>query len=101
MCSEPASGGSFLPADANKVEAQLNLAIQEERYEDAAKLRDALRAQGGPTNSSPNAFPNGAVGRPAGVDGESASDVRERLRQREISRLRDIDPGGDNMATPF
>ena len=72
---------------AGDLKDQLERAINEERYEDASKIRDAIKAKGSGKG------PSGAT--------SDASNVRERLRQKEISRLRDIDTGGDNMATPF
>ena len=81
------------PVGTSDLKEQLEQAVREERYEDAARLRDLIRAQGvGPPTQTSGSSP------PAG---ESTSDIRERLRQREISRLRDIDTDGDNMATPF
>ena len=79
------------------LQEELDRAIKEERYQDAARIRHAIKAQGGLPSGSARAEP---------IDNESgnardASDVRERLRQREIGRLRDVDPGGDNMATPW
>jgi hypothetical protein len=72
---------------AGDLKEQLERAIKEERYEDASKIRDAIKAKGSGKGPS---------------DGASdASNLRERLRQKEINRLRDIDTGGDNMATPF
>jgi hypothetical protein len=81
------------PAGTSDLKEQLEQAVLEERYKDAARLRDLIKAQG----VGPPAQTSGS-GPPAG---ESTSDIRERLRQREISRLRDIDTDGDNMATPF
>ena len=81
------------PVGTSDLKEQLEQAVREERYEDAARLRDLIRVQGvGPPTQTSGSSP------PAG---ESTSDIRERLRQREISRLRDIDTDGDNMATPF
>ena len=80
------------------LQEQLDQAVREERYEDAARLRDLIKTQGGPHGAA-----GAAAGQvpPAAAAGESVSDLREKLRQREISRLRDIDTDGDNMATPF
>ena len=81
------------PVVTSNLKEQLEQAVREERYEDAARLRDLIKAQGvGPPAQTFGSGP------PAG---ERKSDIRERLRQREISRLRDIDTDGDNMATPF
>ena len=80
------------PTDSRaSLDLQLALAVQEERYKDAAKIRDRIKALGsGPVPGSANTNRK-----------ESPEEIRERLRQREISRFRDIDTGGDNMATPF
>lgn len=91
MCANersPEAGGR------QDLQVELDRAIKEERYQDAASIRDAIKAQGDPPRGSVQA-------EPIGKDRRDASDVRERLRQREIGRLRDIDPGGDNMATPW
>ena len=88
MCG---AGSAPTAGEDKDLQEQLRLAIKEERYEDAARIRDAIRA---------HVSAKGAT-LPRDNRKEAASDVRERLRQREISRLRDIDPGGDNMATPF
>ena len=42
----------------------------------------------------------GGGGEIAGGRGPSGASLQD-LRQRELRRLRDVDPGGDNMATPF
>ena len=97
-CMNMCAGERALGQGENtNLQEQLRLAIEEERYEDAAKIRDAIKAQ--PQSSGGGS--RGGVDEEVSGGREEASDVRERLRQREISRLRDIDTGGDNMGTPF
>ncbi len=103
MCVQE-HGGAQGPAD---LDLQLAIAIREERYQDAARIRDQIKALGGgraPGPAEGSGSGSGSCGpsaSSAGARKESPDEIRERLRQREISRFRDIDTGGDNMATPF
>ena len=96
MCAQEREGAPTL-AD---LDTQLASAVQEERYQDAARIRDQIKALGGGGRTPAPA--GGGVGPAApAARKETPDEIRERLRQREISRFRDIDTGGDNMATPF
>ncbi len=99
MCAQERDGAPT-PED---LDMQLAFAVQEERYQDAARIRDQIKAQGGVRAPEPAGGGGSSAGpaASAGARKESPDDIRERLRQREISRFRDIDTGGDNMATPF
>jgi hypothetical protein len=98
MCAQERDGA---PTQAD-LDLQLAFAVKEERYQDAARIRDQIKALGGKRTPEPA---GGGSSRPgpaaSGERKESPDEIRERLRQREISRFRDIDTGGDNMATPF
>jgi hypothetical protein len=94
MCAQERDGASTL-AD---LELQLAYAVKEERYRDAARIRDQIKSLGGVRAPAAAGSENADS---AGGRKETPDEIRERLRQREISRFRDIDTGGDNMATPF
>ncbi len=98
MCAQARDGEPTLEG----LDLQLALAVHEERYQDAARIRDQIKARGGGRAHEPAGGVN-EIGHaePTGARKESPGEIRERLRQREISRFRDIDTGGDNMATPF
>jgi hypothetical protein len=103
MCAQDGQAGTGDGVDTTcgDLQAKLDLAIAEERYEDAAMLRDMIKGKrGSRTGPGPREQSSENVDE-GNIDGESASALRERLRQREISRLRDIDPGSDNMGTPW
>ena len=102
MCANPTDGSQQpMHMDASDLKAQMEAAIRDERYEDAAKIRDMIKVQGGSQGGSQGGTPEGTPEGMSAARQESASEMRERLRQREISRFRDIDTGGDNMGTPF
>ena len=94
MCAQEGTGDASTDPNSDDLAKELEQAIAEERYEDAARLRDLIK----PLHPQP-VMPTGDA-----VPGEASTgtgELRHRLRQIEINRLRDIDPGGDNMATPW